>query len=172
MKDRFDFEQDILKCWQITDDIKQLYEMILDRDASTDNIANVLLGLQTLYDDRFQQLMESFECILKLENTIASKYKEQKEMEEEFMTIDLKLKGIEIDFEMADNIIKASMLNQYHDIKEEIERQKSVEAPQEHQKEDLKYNEKFLDACITVLKHYTVYDEWPEELKDKKLKDE
>jgi len=31
----------------------------------------------------------------------------------------------------------------------------------------LKYNEKVLDACITVLKHYTVYDEWPEELKDK-----
>ena len=81
MKDRFDFEQDIFKCWQITDDIKQLYEMILDRDASTDNIANVLLGLQTLYDDRFEQLLESLEYILKLENTIA-KYTEQKEMDE------------------------------------------------------------------------------------------
>ena len=87
-------------------------------------------------------------------------------MEEKLMTIDLKLKGIEIDFETADNIIKASMLNQYHDIKEEIESQKSVESLQEYQKEDLKYNEKFLDACITVLKHYTVYDDWPEELKD------
>ena len=165
MKDRFDFEQDIYQCWHIIDDLKQLTEMVLDRDASTDDIANVLFGLQALYDDRFQQLVESFECILKLENTIV-KYKEQKEMEEEFMTIDLKLKGIEIDFETADNIIKTSMLNQYHDIKEEIERQKSVESLQEYQKEDLKYNEKFLDACITVLKHYTVYDEWPEELKD------
>ena len=82
------------------------------------------------------------------------------------MEIDLKLKNIEIDFETADNIIKTSMLNQYHDIKEEIERQKSVESLQEYQKEDLKYNEKFLDACITVLKHYTVDDERPEELKD------
>ena len=87
-------------------------------------------------------------------------------MEEKLMTIDLKLKGIEIDFETADNIIKASMLNQYHDIKEEIESQKSVESPQEYQKEDLKYNEKYLDACITVLKHYTIDDERPEELKD------
>ena len=85
------------------------------------------------------------------------------------MQIDLKLKNIEIDFETADNIIKASLLYQYHSIKEEIERQKSIESPQEYQKEDLKYNEKFLDACITVLKHYAVYDEWPEELKEKLL---
>ena len=85
------------------------------------------------------------------------------------MQIDFKLKNIEIDFETADNIIKASLLDQYHFIKEEIESQKSVESPQEYQKEDLKYNEKFLDACITVLKHYTVYDEWPEELKDEIL---
>ena len=85
------------------------------------------------------------------------------------MQIDLKLKNIEIDFETADNIIKASLLYQYHSIKEEIERQKSIESPQEYQKEDLKYNEKILDACITVLKHYTVYDEWPEELKDEIL---
>jgi hypothetical protein len=77
MKDKFDFEQDIYQCWHIIDDLKQLTEMVLDRDASTDDIANVLFGLQALYDDRFQQLVESFECILKLENTIATKYKEQ-----------------------------------------------------------------------------------------------
>ena len=85
------------------------------------------------------------------------------------MQIDFKLKNIEIDFETADNIIKASLLDQYHSMKEEIESQKNIESPQEYQKEDLKYNEKFLDACITVLKHYTVYDEWPEELKDEIL---
>jgi len=73
---------------------------------------------------------------------------------------------IEIDFETADNIIKTSLLYQYNSIKEEIESQKSIESPQEYQKEDLKYNEKFLDACITVLKHYTVDDELPKELKD------
>ena len=73
---------------------------------------------------------------------------------------------IEIDFETADNIIKASLLDQYHSMKEEIESQKNIESPQEYQKEDLKYNEEFLAACITILKHYTVYDEWPEELKD------
>ena len=87
-------------------------------------------------------------------------------MEEKLMTIDLKLKGIEIDFETADNIIRASMLDQYHYIKEEIESQKNVEAPQEYQKEDLEYNEKLLDATETMLKHYTEHSNLPEELKD------
>ena len=82
MVDRLDFEQDIYQCWHIIDDLNQLTEMVLDRDASTDDIANILLGLQTLYDDRFEQLLESLEYILKLENTIA-KYTEQKEMDEE-----------------------------------------------------------------------------------------
>ena len=82
MKDIPDFEQDIYQCWHIIDDLNQLTEMVLDRDASTDDIANILLGLQTLYDDRFEQLLKSLEYILKLENTIA-KYTEQKEMDEE-----------------------------------------------------------------------------------------
>ena len=167
VKDRFDFEQDIFECWHVVNDIKQLYEMVArDRNKTPDDIANVLLGLQTLYDDRFQQLMESLECILKLENTIASKDKEQKEMEEKLMTINLKLKDVEVDFETADNIVRASMLDQYHYIKEEIESQKNVEAPQEYQKEDLEYNEKLLDATETMLKHYTEHSKWPEELKD------
>ena len=159
MKDRFDFEQDIFECWHIVDDLKQLYEMISNRDASTDDIANVLLGLQTLYDDRFQQLMESFECILKL-------YKEQKEMNEKLMTVDSKLKNIEIDFETADRIVSAEMFDQYYNLKKEIEYQKTIKNPLNYQKEDLEYNEKFLEAVKTMLKHYIAHSEWPEELKD------
>ena len=82
------------------------------------------------------------------------------------MKVDLKLKNIEIDFETADRIIVAEMFDQYSILKQEIKKQKTIENPVDYQKEDLKYNEKFLDACITVLKHYAVYDEWPEELKD------
>ena len=37
---------------------QQLYNMCWDRNKSPDDIANVLLGLQTLYDDRFSQFME------------------------------------------------------------------------------------------------------------------
>jgi hypothetical protein len=55
---RFDLEQDIFKCWHIVDDIDHLLEMIMDRDTSKDNIANVLAGLSVLYEDRFQRLMD------------------------------------------------------------------------------------------------------------------
>ena len=55
----FDLEQDIFKCWNIIDDIDQLLEMIIERDASKDNIANVLAGLSVLYGDRFQSLRAS-----------------------------------------------------------------------------------------------------------------
>jgi hypothetical protein len=62
--DQFDHEQDIMACWHIVDDIDQLLEMIMDRDASKDNIANVLAGLSVLYGDRFAKLHDNFEKLL------------------------------------------------------------------------------------------------------------
>ena len=73
---------------------------------------------------------------------------------------------IEIDFETADRIIAAEMFDQYNNIKQEIEEQKTIENLLDYQKEDLEYNEKLLDAVETMLKHYTVPSERPEELKD------
>jgi hypothetical protein len=82
------------------------------------------------------------------------------------MKVDLKLKNIEIDVETADRIIVAEMFDQYSILKQEIKKQKTIENPMDYQKEDLEYNEKFLDAVKTMLKHYTVPSERPEELKD------
>ena len=82
------------------------------------------------------------------------------------MKIDLKLKNIEIDFETVERIIQAEMFDQYSIIKQEIKEQKTIENPMDYQKEDLEYNEKFLDAVKMMLKHYIVRSEWPEELKD------
>jgi len=73
---------------------------------------------------------------------------------------------IEIDFETSDAIVQAEMFDQYSTLKQEIKKQKTIENPLDYQKEDLKYNEKFLDAVKTMLKHYTARSEWPEELKD------
>ena len=149
MKDRFHFEEDIYKCWHIVDDLKQLTEMAVDRDASTDDIANVLLGLHTLYDDRFEQLMENFESLLNVDGFSANVEKDKYE-----------------EMEMADRIISAEMFEQYDNLKQDIAAQKTIEKPEDYQKEDLKYNEKFLDAVVTILKHYTEHSKWPEELKD------
>ena len=83
---------------------------------------------------------------------------------------------IDIDFETSDAIVQAEMFDQYNNLKQEIKEQKTIENPLDYQKEDLKYNEKFLDAVKMMLKHYTVQSERPEELKDEftffQLKDE
>jgi hypothetical protein len=73
---------------------------------------------------------------------------------------------IDISFETADGIVQAEMFDQYSNLKQEIKEQKTIENPLDYQKEDLEYNEKLLDAVETMLKHYTVPSERPEELKD------
>ena len=82
------------------------------------------------------------------------------------MNIDFKLKNVDIDIETVDRIVQAEMFDQYSNLKQEIKEQKTIENPLDYQKEDLKYNEKFLDAVKTMLKHYTARSELPEELKD------
>ena len=63
MSDRFDFEQQIQKCWLITDDLYDLSEAILERDLSHDTITNVLFGLKEIYEIRFNTLWELFEDV-------------------------------------------------------------------------------------------------------------
>ena len=70
VRDRFDFEQDIFECWHVVSDIKQLYEMVSDKGASKEDIANVLLGLHTMYEDRFHRLMDSFENLIKVGDSL------------------------------------------------------------------------------------------------------
>ena len=61
---RFDLEQLILKNWEITTEIKHLYEKVLEDDNYTrDQIANYLLGLETIYELKFNKLWECFESI-------------------------------------------------------------------------------------------------------------
>jgi len=142
MKIEWDFEQDMMNCWHVVDDIKQLAAMVTDRNASRDNIANVLLGLQVLYNDRFTQLMDGFMFV---QNNIDTSW-------------------VESERDRKDNTVTAEMIDQYIILKQEIKKQKTIENPLDYQKEDLEYNEKLLDACATVLKHYMVQSDLPEEL--------
>jgi myosin-crossreactive antigen len=63
VKDRFDFEQQLLQCWRITDDIKQVSEGILDGDLVVDDTANILIGLQHMYELKFNNLWDLFEGV-------------------------------------------------------------------------------------------------------------
>ena len=61
MSDRFDFEQQIMSCWNVVEDIKAVYELSDLRKYSEDEMANLLLGLQSLYQIKFEKLMDMFE---------------------------------------------------------------------------------------------------------------
>jgi hypothetical protein len=61
----FDLEQEIMKVWHIVDDIQLLNENVMETNMSTDDIANVLLGLESIYNMRFQKVFNIFEDLCK-----------------------------------------------------------------------------------------------------------
>ena len=64
--DRFDLEQDIMNCWQIKEDLDTLLHAYMDGPKmSDDEVANVILGLSSLYQLKFQKCFDTFEQLLK-----------------------------------------------------------------------------------------------------------
>ena len=59
--DQFDFEQQIMSCWNVTSDLKDLNEGVLEGNLSKDQIANSLIGIEQLYNIRFDKLFRMFE---------------------------------------------------------------------------------------------------------------
>lgn len=64
MADRFDLEQNIMKCWNVTDDIHLLFENVMEKDLTKDDIANALLGMRQLYEMKFEKLWDNFEQLI------------------------------------------------------------------------------------------------------------
>ena len=66
--DRFDFEQQIMDCWNVTSDIKTVTEYLLDAPLEAgreDKIANMLLGIESLYEAKFDKLFRQFEDLIR-----------------------------------------------------------------------------------------------------------
>jgi hypothetical protein len=71
MKDRFDLEQELMKCWMVTDDLDYLLTELMEGfdNCKTgveirDKASNVVLGMRELYDIKFETLFRTFEeCI-------------------------------------------------------------------------------------------------------------
>ena len=64
MNDRFDLEQQIMACWNVTSDIDTLCEGVLESDMTTDQIANILLGMKQLYELKFDKLFNTSEQLM------------------------------------------------------------------------------------------------------------
>lgn len=62
MSDRFDLEQGIMQCWNVCDDI----ELLLGSwdNLNEDQKQNYLIGLQQMYQLKFERCFEQFEnCV-------------------------------------------------------------------------------------------------------------
>ena len=94
-------------------------------------------------------------------------YEAEEPLDDEHISVDLKLKDVMIDFETADNIVVATMIDSYYSLKEEATNYLYKEKRKvEWQKEDSEYNMNLLDAVVTIIKHYAAYSKWPKELKE------
>lgn len=69
MSDRFDFEQQIVKCWSVVDDLKELDEGLFEEwlEFDKDNVSNHILGLANSYDVKFNKLWNLFETVVMAE---------------------------------------------------------------------------------------------------------
>jgi hypothetical protein len=69
MKDRFDFEQCLLECWKVTDEVGLLNKNVLEGkigggEMTTDEISNFLSGIETIYNHKFETLWDGFERVI------------------------------------------------------------------------------------------------------------
>ena len=63
MADRFDFEQQIMECWKIIDEIKSTIEGINEHELTSDQVSSILSGLKELYELKFNKLWDCFEDV-------------------------------------------------------------------------------------------------------------
>ena len=62
MSDRFDLEQNIMQCWNVTDDIQLYLDMYDNMDE--DQRMNYLIGLKQMYQMKFERTWNNFEdCV-------------------------------------------------------------------------------------------------------------
>ena len=59
----FDLEQSILQCWNVCDDLDLLYSQVMERSTplTQDEMANILLGMKSLYHMKFEKCFGEFE---------------------------------------------------------------------------------------------------------------
>jgi len=68
----FDLENDIMNCWNVTEDINTVTEHFYDSEEwkdmdpkLSDALANKYFGIKELYDVKFQKLFKTFEAVCK-----------------------------------------------------------------------------------------------------------
>ena len=63
MSNRFDFEEQLVRCWCVVDELKDLDEGLFEEwlKFDLDNVSNHILGIANCYDVKFNKLWHLFE---------------------------------------------------------------------------------------------------------------
>lgn len=76
MSNQFDLEQEIMTCWNVTQDLDVLFEELVENKGfDKDKASNFVLGLSTIYEAKFEKLFRTFEGFLKTYYTLANELK-------------------------------------------------------------------------------------------------
>lgn len=66
MSDRFDFEQQIMECWKLVDEIQFISEdMVKNGLASRQQLCDLLESQAFLYDAKFNKMFQTFSELIK-----------------------------------------------------------------------------------------------------------
>jgi hypothetical protein len=65
MSDRFDFEEQLTRCWMVVDELKDLDEGLFEEwlKFDKDTVSNHILGIANSYDVKFSKLWHLFETV-------------------------------------------------------------------------------------------------------------
>jgi len=65
MSNRFDFEQQIMVCWSVCEDLKTITKIHDLHQLSEDQLMNALIGMEAVYQMKFEILFDMFEQLIK-----------------------------------------------------------------------------------------------------------
>ena len=86
--DRFEFEQQIMACWNVTSDVKTVAEYLMDaplEPGREDKMANMLIGIEALYQAKFDKLFSQFEDLVREHaNTLDANNKSERSFKDWF----------------------------------------------------------------------------------------
>lgn len=63
----YELEQPIMDCWRVCNDLETVFKQVGDgeREPTHDEMMNTLMGMQQLYEWKFEQLFFMYEQVIK-----------------------------------------------------------------------------------------------------------
>jgi hypothetical protein len=61
----YDLEPMIMNCWHVCDDLQVVLRQVGDSGPTEDELMNALIGMQQVYQWKFEQLFNKYEDVLR-----------------------------------------------------------------------------------------------------------